>query len=386
MVEMETLRTKLEQIVGAPLRIKQLTKQQSEIVYDQPEPQDAGKISISGAHSAERKRKLKASVVVDESVWYPLYAKNGHIHVLEAPVREVSNESRQLIELLITQVRPKNDEPTPVQIEEEREVLRFSAWLMEQLDQERGDSEVPDDLDLKRRLIGEMIPFLLTSESVHAVEVNRTQLKRLLKSYFDGEVVLVPLRSHEWLILAKKELVIGAGEEKDEDNAESETDMLSAFGLGLYELIANEWVGTFHLSVTPSFMPVKSLPSTVNLLRETIFLGRTFHVAKHVHFPWELLLERLIYSIPLDQRRQFLEQAGDYGVLFSDNETLSTLETFFQLDCNVSETAKRLYIHRNTLLYRLDKIKQETGLDVRSFGDAVLVKLTMLLYKVTKRK
>lgn len=386
MVEMETLRTKLEQIVGAPLRIKQLTKQQSEIVFDQTEHQDQGTTSKGHATSNGRKRKLRDSVVVDESVWYPLYAKNGHIHVLEAPMHEISREAMQLIELLVSQVRPQNDEPTAVQAEEEREVLRFSAWLMEQLDQERGDSDIPDDLEIKRRLSGEMIPFLLTSESVHAVEVHRMQLKKLLKSYFDGEVVLVPLRGHEWLILAKKELVIGAGEDKDEENAESETDMLSAFCLGLYELIANEWVGTFHLSVTPSFMPAKTLPSTVSLLRETIFLGRTFHVAKHVHFPWELLLERLIYSIPLDQRRLFLEQAGDYGVLFSDNETLSTLETFFQLDCNVSETAKRLYIHRNTLLYRLDKIKQETGLDVRSFGDAVLVKLTMLLYKVTKRK
>ncbi|MFD2881944.1 PucR family transcriptional regulator [Paenibacillus rhizoplanae] len=65
---------------------------------------------------------------------------------------------------------------------------------------------------------------------------------------------------------------------------------------------------------------------------------------------------------------------------------LLTLETFFEMDCNVSETAKKLYIHRNTLLYRLDKIKQETGADVRSFGDAAIVKLAMLLYKVTKKK
>ena len=67
-------------------------------------------------------------------------------------------------------------------------------------------------------------------------------------------------------------------------------------------------------------------------------------------------------------------------------ETMTTLEQFFQLDCNVSETAKKLYIHRNTLLYRLDKFKQETGLDVRTFNNAVLVKIAMLLYKVTKRK
>jgi len=71
--------------------------------------------------------------------------------------------------------------------------------------------------------------------------------------------------------------------------------------------------------------------------------------------------------------------------LLQDEEIRTTLETFFALDCNVSETAKRLYIHRNTLLYRMDKFKQETGLDVRTFNDAVLVKLELLLYKVTKR-
>lgn len=386
MVEMETLRNRLEQIVGTPLRMKQLTKQQSESVYNDAERQDLPSPSQGSDHSEAHNLGLKTSVVVDEMIWYPLYVKNGHVHVLEAPVRELSKETAQLIELLVAQVRPDIGIPVQVQGDEEREVQRLSAWIVDQLEQERGDSEIPDDLELKRRLTGEMIPFLLTCESVHAADVNRAQLKKLLKSYFDGEVVLVPLRNHEWLILAKKELVIGAGEDKDEDNAESETDMLAAFCLGLYELIAIEWVGTFHLSVGSSFSPVKWLPSMVALLRETIFLGRTFHVAEHVHFPWELLLERLLYSIPVDQRRLFLEQAGDHGVLFSDNETLSTLETFFQLDCNVSETAKRLYIHRNTLLYRLDKIKQETGLDVRSFGDAVLVKLTMLLYKVTKRK
>ncbi|WP_136608189.1 PucR family transcriptional regulator [Paenibacillus dokdonensis] len=386
MVEMETLRNKLEQIVGTPLRIKQLTKQQSESVYNRTEGQEPPKTLSGSSGITEHKPILKNSVVVEDMIWYPLYSKSGHIYALEAPVRELSGEVMQLIELLVAQVRPDADAPGPVHGDEEHESLRFSSWIVEQLDQERGDSEIPDDLELKRRLTGEMIPFLLTCESVHAADVNRSQLKKLLKSYFDGEVVLVPLRSHEWLILAKKELVIGAGEDKEEENSDSETDMLSAFSLGLYELIANEWVGTFHLSVGTPFSPAKWLVSMVALLRETIFLGRTFHVAEHVHFPWELLLERLIYSIPVDQRRLFLEQAGDHGVLFSDNETLSTLETFFQLDCNVSETAKRLYIHRNTLLYRLDKIKQETGLDVRSFGDAVLVKLTMLLYKVTKRK
>jgi carbohydrate diacid regulator len=98
-----------------------------------------------------------------------------------------------------------------------------------------------------------------------------------------------------------------------------------------------------------------------------------------------LQLERLLNSIPEAQRSKYLEQSLKRADLFVESEMLSTLDTFFTLDCNVSETAKKLYIHRNTLLYRLDKLKQETGLDVRQFRDAVLVKIILLLYKVTKR-
>jgi DNA-binding PucR family transcriptional regulator len=72
--------------------------------------------------------------------------------------------------------------------------------------------------------------------------------------------------------------------------------------------------------------------------------------------------------------------------LSPDTEMYLLLEQFFTHDCNVSETAKSLYVHRNTLLYRLDKFKQETGLDVRNFNDAVLVQVALLLYKVTKRR
>jgi carbohydrate diacid regulator len=105
-----------------------------------------------------------------------------------------------------------------------------------------------------------------------------------------------------------------------------------------------------------------------------------------VHLPWFVHLERLLIGVPESVRNRFVEDMIGRPDLFSDPETLATLDAFFAMDCNVSETAKRLFIHRNTLLYRLDKIKQETGLDVRSFNDAVLVRILLLLYKVTKRK
>jgi len=152
----------------------------------------------------------------------------------------------------------------------------------------------------------------------------------------------------------------------------------------LYELIASEWVGIFHIGVSKPIVPSERLLAEVSLLKETVALGRLFHVKDHIHLPWELSLERLLYRIPDEDRAEFVARADQYSDMLADEETVATLETFFKMDCNVSETAKQLYIHRNTLLYRLDKIKQETELDVRRFEDAVLMKLTLLLYKVTK--
>ncbi|MBB6024561.1 DNA-binding PucR family transcriptional regulator [Paenibacillus sp. JGP012] len=108
-------------------------------------------------------------------------------------------------------------------------------------------------------------------------------------------------------------------------------------------------------------------------------------MTQHIHLPWELQLEQLVASISEKQRLRFIQEIGKGTLLFDDSETLATLEIFFSLDCNVSETAKRLFIHRNTLVYRLDKIKQEIGYDVRHFKSANIVQLLLLMYKVTKK-
>ncbi len=101
-----------------------------------------------------------------------------------------------------------------------------------------------------------------------------------------------------------------------------------------------------------------------------------FTLAQHIHqYNGNCILSDWWRSIPEQQRLRFIKETGKDTVIFEDSETLATLETYFSLDCNVSETAKRLFIHRNTLIYRLDKIKQEIGYDVRSFESAVLVRL-----------
>ncbi|WP_336078656.1 PucR family transcriptional regulator [Paenibacillus sp. 203] len=337
------------------------------------------------------------SFVHDNKLYFPFRASGGELVAFVVEARYLTDRERKLVEALLGNMEqvwqngPQLSD-NPVYSEEER-MNRFGQWLIQQAANLNREEEVPDELQLRDSLSACMVPILLNGEGTQEGAITYTQLHRLFASYFGGDVLLTPLDEQSWLIMAKKELLLGADDERDKDTesrdadfTESLEEVLTAFSLGLYELIANEWVGVFHLAVSKPSIPLQSLPQELNLLWETIHLGKIFHVTEHIHFSWELHLERLLNRIPKEQRVLFLEQVMKSSVILEDSETMATLDIFFQLDCNVSETAKRLYVHRNTLIYRLDKIKQETGLDVRTFNDAVLVKLYLLLYKVTKRK
>ncbi|MHA0858359.1 PucR family transcriptional regulator [Paenibacillus sp. CMAA1364] len=368
MMSMETLRQRLEQIVGIPLRIKELNKEDTKSFFNY------------------KNSTLMDSVVNEGEVWFPLYTISGRMSVLAGELNALSLEEVQFMELILANMRDQSQSLISPEEEEKIDINNLSAWIQTHIDSGQLDISVPEHFMIQKQMIPGMVPFLLISEGALGSQIPYIQLKKLLVNYFDGAILLIPLKNDEWLILAQLNLVMGNPDEKEEELEETEAETLTAFCDGLHELVSNECVGAFHLSVALSLDPRISLPAIVVMLRETIVLGKAFHITEHIHLPWDLVLERLVFSIPDNQRSRFLEHVGDHSIFLTDTETLLTLDTFFQLDCNVSETAKRMYIHRNTLLYRLDKIKQETGLDVRSFGDAVLIKLTMLLYKMTKRK
>lgn len=141
-------------------------------------------------------------------------------------------------------------------------------------------------------------------------------------------MILIPLKE-DWLILLAEELFMSLREESEEA-AETERDLLGALCQGLYELVTNEWVGGFHLTVGGTLIGETELASATLFLRQTLALGRVFNITDQIHLPWELKLERLVYSIPEEQRRQFTLELGDRAGLLQDEETLTTLETFLR--------------------------------------------------------
>lgn len=363
----EPIVNQLEHILGTRLRYRTMAVQEW----------DAYSNSFVGGDE-------EASIIYNHSVLFPLQRIGDQIEALEIDEGMVSVSERRLVELTLNACRAQQKR-TSSRAGDERRAEQIGQWIRTQI--ETGSaSEMPDILAVQSSFYTSKIPILLYGEYPDTKRVSHKELKRLLESFFDEEVMLIPLLDKEWLILGPETLLTASGSMRENEEEEPVEEALAAICSGLHDMLTSEWIGENHLAITYPVIPAKTLVSTVVLLKETISLGRIYHISDNLHFPWMLHLERLLHGIPDDQKQQFMEQALKRVDPFLEPETLSTLETFFELNCSVSETAKMLYIHRNTLLYRLDKLKQETGLDVRSFRDAVLVRIILLLYKVTKRQ
>ena len=114
-------------------------------------------------------------------------------------------------------------------------------------------------------------------------------------------------------------------------------------------------------------------------------VGKIFYVEKKVNSYGSLGIGRLIYQLPANLCRIFIDEIfgeSDPGEI--DEEIVSTVNKFFENNLNVSETSRQLFVHRNTLVYRIEKLEKSTGLDVRTFDDALTFKIAMMVYNYMK--
>ena len=111
-------------------------------------------------------------------------------------------------------------------------------------------------------------------------------------------------------------------------------------------------------------------------------VGKIFFGERNIIAYSVLGIGRLIYQLPIPLCKMFITEIfGDKSPNQFDEETLSTINKFFENSLNVSETSRQLYIHRNTLVYRLDKLQKSTGLDLRVFEDAITFKIALMVVK-----
>ena len=127
---------------------------------------------------------------------------------------------------------------------------------------------------------------------------------------------------------------------------------------------------------------VKEVSRSYKEAKMALDVGKIFFSNKNVVAYAKLGIGRLIYQLPIPLCRMFIKEIFDGKSPDEfDDETLTTINKFFENSLNVSETSRQLYIHRNTLVYRLDKLQKSTGLDLRVFEDAITFKIALMVVK-----
>ena len=151
------------------------------------------------------------------------------------------------------------------------------------------------------------------------------------------------------------------------------------------DMLNTEAMTKVHVSFGTIVGDIKEVSRSYKEAKMALDVGKIFYSGKNVVAYSNLGIGRLIYQLPLPLCRMFIREVfeGKSPDDF-DEETLVTINKFFENSLNVSETSRQLYIHRNTLVYRLDKLQKSTGLDLRVFEDAITFKIALMVVKYMK--
>ena len=140
-----------------------------------------------------------------------------------------------------------------------------------------------------------------------------------------------------------------------------------------------------HIAYGTVVNDIKEVSKSYKEAKLALDVGKIFFDEKDIVAYSTLGIGRLIYQLPIPLCKMFIKEIfeGKSPDEF-DEETLTTINKFFENSLNVSETSRQLYIHRNTLVYRLDKLQKSTGLDLRVFEDAITLKIALMVVKYMK--
>ncbi len=206
----------------------------------------------------------------------------------------------------------------------------------------------------------------------HIVQTDSERAYDLLKD-------ITPLQEKDVLVDMDRHTVVLLKDVSEEDDL----DELTQFAQALQETLMGETAHQMTIGIGRSRHTIDELRESYMEARRAIEVGRIFKPDESIFLYSRLILERFLMELPHDISAYY------HGLLFNrknqrlfNEEMLYTIDMFFKKDLNLSDTARQLYIHRNTLVYRLDKVQKQIGLDLRSFEDAVTFKILMELKKV----
>ncbi|MBO4693717.1 MAG: helix-turn-helix domain-containing protein [Clostridia bacterium] len=152
--------------------------------------------------------------------------------------------------------------------------------------------------------------------------------------------------------------------------------------LSIADTLSGEFYVHSVIGIGTTVSNIKDLARSFKEAQTALEVGKVFDTEKTIVSYDNLGIARLIYQLPTTLCETFLHEVFKRGSIDNlDQETLFTIQRFFENNLNVSETSRKLFVHRNTLVYRLEKIKKITGLDLRQFDHAIVFKIALMVDK-----
>ena len=153
----------------------------------------------------------------------------------------------------------------------------------------------------------------------------------------------------------------------------------------LEHFLEKEGIKDIRIAYGTVIQEIKEVSRSYKEARMALDVGKIFFDERDIIAYSELGIGRLIYQLPIPLCKMFIKEIfGGKSPDEFDEETLTTIYKFFENSLNVSETSRQLFIHRNTLVYRLDKLQKSTGLDLRVFENAITFKIALMVVKYMK--
>ena len=217
------------------------------------------------------------------------------------------------------------------------------------------------------------------------IENNVPRVVFLIETEIDKEFNVVeivrsifPTKQKDFVTAVDEKSIILVKELKEKDSKE-EIDQISKH---IYDTLSAEAMTSVYVAIGTVVNDLKNVSASYKEAKMALEVGKIFEENKKIVNYEQLGIGRLIYQLPAPLCKMFINEVL-HGLSMDqfDEETLTTVNKFFENNLTVSETSRQLYIHRNTLVYRLDKLQKMTGLDLRNFDDAIIFKIMLMVSK-----
>ena len=244
---------------------------------------------------------------------------------------------------------------------------------------------------IKNIILDNILPsdIYIKSKELH---FNTEEVRIVFLIKFFGKTDMLPFEMLQNMFPDKsKDYVISVGEHDivlvKDIKPGTDSREIERIATNIADTLCTEFYTKVAIGVSTAVDNIKDLARAYKEAQVALEVGKVFETEKNIISYENLGIGRLIYQLPTTLCEMFLQEVFKKGNLESlDRETLMTIQCFFENNLNVSETSRKLFVHRNTLVYRLEKIRKLTGLDLREFEHAITFKVALMVKKYLNSK